>query len=201
MSHLERIHDSTPTVYERNAQGWDKSRSRHLVEASWLDRFTRLLPPGCAILDVGCGAGEPISRYLIEKGFALTGIDASPAMIGICQSRFPDAEWMVMDMRNLSLDRTFGGIVAWDSFFHLNPSEQRSVLPQFMRCLQSGGALLITVGHEASEVLGTVENEEVYHSSLSPKEYKGILNTGGLQDVEIVFQDPNCGHRSVLLAQ
>jgi hypothetical protein len=35
----------------------------------------------------------------------------------MCKDRFPDQQWVVADMRVLSLDRRFDGILAWDSFF------------------------------------------------------------------------------------
>ena len=49
---------------------------------------------GASIFDIGCGSAEPISRYFIEKGYKVTGIDSSPALIGMCKSRFPDQEWI-----------------------------------------------------------------------------------------------------------
>ncbi len=152
------------------------------------------------MLDVGCGAGEPISKYLIEQACSVTGIDSSPAMIDICKSRFSDEEWIVMDMRELALDKQFDGIAAWDSFFHLKPDEQRGTLQRFIQHLRPGGALLLTVGHEAGEVLGTVEGEAVYHSSLSPQEYKHILGSAGFKDVEMSLEDETCD-RTVLLAR
>lgn len=170
-----------------------------LREKFWLDTFIQSLPPGASLFDVGCGAGEPISKYLIEQGCSITGIDSSPTMIEICKSRFPDESWSRMDMRELALDQQFDGIVAWDSFFHLKPDEQRSTLQQFIERLRPGGALLLTVGHEAGEVLGTVEGEAVYHSSLSPQEYKHILASAGFQDIEMSLKDETCD-RTVLLA-
>jgi SAM-dependent methyltransferase len=152
------------------------------------------------LLDVGCGAGEPISNYLIEQNYAVTGIDASPAMIEICESRFPEEAWLVMDMRELHLNRQFDGIVAWDSFFHLDPNEQRSALRSFIRHLRPGGALLLTVGDEAGEVLGSVEGEAVYHSSLAQQEYEQILGSAGFKDIEMILNDEICD-RTVLLAK
>lgn len=105
-----------------------------------------------------------------------------------------------MDMRELKLDRQFDGIIAWDSFFHLNPDEQRSTLQRFHKHLRPGGALLLTVGHKAGEVLGMVEGEAVYHSSLSQREYKHILGSAGFQETEMVLKDEICD-RTVLLAR
>ena len=49
-----------------------------------------------------------------------TGVDSSTSMIAMFQARLPGQEALVSDMRILSLERTFHGILAWDSFFHLN---------------------------------------------------------------------------------
>jgi cyclopropane fatty-acyl-phospholipid synthase-like methyltransferase len=46
-------------------------------ESAWLDRFSTLLSQGASILDIGCGSGEPIARYLIDRGFAVDGVDVS----------------------------------------------------------------------------------------------------------------------------
>lgn len=196
---LEDIHARTITVYENHAHDWDKHRSRLLNERSWLNQFIQSLPSTASVLDVGCGAGEPIARYLLEHCLSVTGIDSSREMIEICRSRFPDESWRVMDMRKLSLGKQFDGIIAWDSFFHLNQDEQRDTLQRFIQHLRSGGAMLLTIGHEAGEVLGTVEGEAVYHSSLSPDEYKDILHMAGFRNVEIVLKSEDCD-RTVLLA-
>jgi len=88
-----------------------------LMEADWLDRFRSLLPCCPTVLDIGCGIGEPMGRYLIEQGCSLTGVDSAPEMIAICETRLPQQTWRVGDMRSLSLDQVFNGILAWDSFF------------------------------------------------------------------------------------
>ena len=39
-------------------------RFRGDFEGAWLERFATLIPQGADILDIGCGAGEPIGRWL-----------------------------------------------------------------------------------------------------------------------------------------
>jgi SAM-dependent methyltransferase len=112
-------------LYERRAYEWDADRGRSLFERPWLDRFAALLPPGAAILDIGCGSGEPIARHLIDRGFAVTGVDSSPTLISLCRVRYPAREWIIADMRNLALGRAFDGLIAWDSCFHLTHADQR----------------------------------------------------------------------------
>jgi len=64
------------------------------------------------VLDIGCGMGEPIGRYLVEAGLAVTGVDSSASLIAMCRERFPDHEWLVADMRTLGLGRRFDGLLA-----------------------------------------------------------------------------------------
>jgi trans-aconitate methyltransferase len=100
-----------------------------------------LLPPGGSVLDLGCGSGEPIAGHLIGRGHSVTGIDSSPAMVDLCRQPFPDQTWLVADMRGLSLDRAFAGILAWDSFFHLAHDDQRRMFPVFGRRAARGRSL------------------------------------------------------------
>ena len=83
------------SLYQRHADDWDRERGRSLFEKDWLDRFLALLPRAASILDIGCGSGEPIARYFIEKGCEVTGVDSSPTLIGKCEHRFPDQDWIV----------------------------------------------------------------------------------------------------------
>ena len=155
-------------LYERHAHAFDAGRGQSLIERPWLNRFLALVPHGGSVLDLGCGAGEPIARHLIAAGRAVTGVDASPAMIALCQSRFPDARWIVADMRSLSLGRRFDGILAWDSFFHLRADDQRKMFTIFRDHAAPGAALMFTSGPRAGVAMGTFEGEPLHHASLDP---------------------------------
>src|SRR4051812_35677409 len=94
-------------LYRRHAAAWAAARGVQRgdrpMEAGWLDRFLGLLPSRPALLDIGCGSGEPIGRYLTERGCDLTGVDSAPEMIALCEARLPGQSWRVADMRTLSL--------------------------------------------------------------------------------------------------
>lgn len=192
---------ATQGVYERNAARFDRERAKGLHERRWLDRFLSLLPEKAALLDAGCGAGEPIAKYLIEQRHELHGIDYSAAMISLARLRLPRAVWAVMDMRKLDLQIRFDGIVAWHSFFHLTPDEQRRTIPLMAQHLIPGGALMLTVGTAEGEVIGHVADELVYHASLSPDEYRRLLGDLDMAVVDFVFEDPDCDLATVLLAK
>jgi SAM-dependent methyltransferase len=188
-------------LYQRNAKAWDDARGRSLFERSWLDRFITLLPPSGSVVDIGCGAGEPITGYLLARGLAVTGVDSAPAMIERCIARFPSAEFHVADMRTLALQRRFDGLIAWDSFFHLTAEDQRGMFPIFAAHAAKCAALLFTTGPEHGEAIGTFEGEPLYHASLAPAEYRSLLDAAGFAVVETVSEDPTCGGHTVWLAR
>jgi 2-polyprenyl-3-methyl-5-hydroxy-6-metoxy-1,4-benzoquinol methylase len=201
MAGIDVSPDETQGVYERQAAAYDAERSRALFEARWLARFTACLPAGGRLLDLGCGAGEPIARWFIAEGLRVTGIDFAEPMLDIARARWPEGDWRQADMRHLDLGETFEGIVAWDSFFHLRPDEQRNCIGHMARHLSPGGSVLITVGHAAGETSGTVGGEAVYHASLSPAGYATCFEENGLRLTGFLAEDPETNRHSVLMAR
>lgn len=193
--------DAIVDLYQRHAARFDTLRSRHLQEAAWLDRFLALLPHGPAVLDIGCGSGEPIARHLIQRGCAVTGIDSSPALITLCRERFPAQDWAVADMRSLSLDRRFDGLIAWDSFFHLGFEAQRAMFPLFRAHAAPKAVLMFTSGPAHGEAIGNFEGEPLYHASLAETEYRARLAENGFDVIEHVVEDRTCGGHTVWLAR
>ena len=131
----------------------------------------------------------------------MTGVDSSPTMIALCRERFSDGRWLVADMRALSLGRRFDGILAWDSFFHLSPDDQRAMFAVFRDHAAPGAALMFTSGPRVGVALGTFEGEPLYHASLDPDEYRALLAAHGFAVVAHVPEDPACGAHTVWLAR
>ena len=188
-------------LYQRHAAAYDRLRGKTLMEASWLDRFLALVPERAAILDIGCGTGQPIARHYSEQGHAVTGVDSAAAMIALCRERFPEGDWQVTDMRKLALGRRFGGLIAWDSFFHLTPDDQRGMFKVFANHAAPGAALMFTSGPAHGEAIGSFEGEALYHGSLAPGEYRALLAENGFSVVEHVAEDPSCGGHTIWLAR
>lgn len=200
-SDIRALAQTTRDVYERQAATYDAQRSRALFEARWLARFTACLPVGARVLDLGCGAGEPIARWFIAEGFCVTGVDNARAILDIARGRWPAGDWRQADMRDLDLAETFDGIIAWDSLFHLTPEEQRQTLCRVTRHLNPGGSLLFTVGPANGETSGMVAGQPVYHASLSPAEYATLLQDQSLRLTGFLAEDPDCDSHSVMMAR
>lgn len=188
-------------LYERHSAAYDRLRSRNLMERDWLDRFAALLPAGGTVLDLGCGMGEPIARYLADRGFGITGIDTSSALIALAESRQPGQRWIVGDIRALAIGSTFDGVLAWDSFFHLQSGEQQAMFDVFHRHTTPGSALMFTSGPAHGEAIGDFEGEPLYHASLDPDAYRQLLSKFGFSVEAYVPEDASCGGHTIWLAR
>lgn len=105
------------------------------------------LSSGAHVLDFGCGSGD-VTRALAATGFAMTGIDLSPAMIAVArrsQSVRPIA-WQVATPGGVSLpfaDGAFDGVLA-SSVLEYHP-DCAGQAREIHRVLKSGGVFAFTV--------------------------------------------------------
>jgi SAM-dependent methyltransferase len=193
--------DLIAALYERHALAFDRQRGRSLFERAWLDQFLGHVRPGGAILDLGCGMGEPIARYFLTRGFDVTGVDTSPSLLELARVRFPTGEWLECDMRSLALERRFDGVVAWHSLFHLRADRQREMFPRFRDHANPGAPLLFTSGPEAGDAIGCFQGEPLFHASLSGDEYRDLLDRNSFSVVAQQNEDPECRGATVWLAR
>lgn len=193
--------DGIAEHYERHAHAFDEARRRSFVEQHWLDRFLLAVPKDGHVLDLGCGAGEPVARYVIDSGRQLTGVDVSEKMIALSRTRFGRHQWLRSDMRTAAMGRTFQGVLAWDSLFHLPHQDQADMLYKIAGWMEHGAALLFNSGPAHGEVIGEQFGEPLYHASLDPHEYRELFRMFGLTEVAYAPEDPNTGGRTVWLAR
>jgi len=193
--------DRIAAHYEKHAHAFDAARRAGFVERPWLERFMLGLPRGGAILDLGCGGGEPVARHLVDAGFQVTGVDLAPTMIHLVKTRFGRHRWLLADMRRIILDGgPFDGVVAWDSLFHLDHDDQTAMIARIATWLKPGGKLLFNTGPERGTAIGRQFDEDLYHASLAPEDYRALFAANGLAEIAFKPDDPQCGGRSVWLA-
>ncbi|ESQ74717.1 class I SAM-dependent methyltransferase [Asticcacaulis sp. AC402] len=193
--------DAIIDLYDRRACDWDADRGRDLFERPWLERFAALLPPGGTVLDIGCGAGDPIARHFLNAGYEITGVDSGAGMIAICREKFPTAAWIVSDMRELDLGKAFDGILAWHSLFHLTPEDQVRMFPIFRKHARPGTALMFTSGILHGDHVGEWRGEPLYHGSLDEDVYRRLLDENGFDLVHHIAGDADCGNANIWLCR
>jgi 2-polyprenyl-3-methyl-5-hydroxy-6-metoxy-1,4-benzoquinol methylase len=160
--------------YEAIAEAFTHARTPSIgprIVRKWAER----LQPGAAVLDLGCGYGVPISKALIEEGFAVHGVDASETMVAKFRQRFPDAPVECSSVEESTFfNRTFDAAVAWGLMFLLPPVTQRSLIAKVSRALSPNGQFLFTSPREAcswndgmTDLLSVSLGHEVYAQELA----------------------------------
>lgn len=188
-------------VYEEIVDWIDDARTKTLMELEYLNLIVNTIPQESSILDLGCGTGEPIAQFFIEKGFKVTGVDGSRKMIALCKKRFPNERWIISDMRDINLRQQFDAILAWHSFFHLDHDSQRKMFKIFELHIKPGGVLAFTSGDEEGEVWSDNGGQQLYHASLSTEEYNKLLKDSSFKVLVHKIRDPECGEATVWVAQ
>jgi hypothetical protein len=115
----------------------------------------------------------------------------------------PEQEWIVADMRRLALNRRFDGILAWDSYFHLAHEAQRTMFAVFDAHAGDHAELMFNTGPEYGEAASTFtfKNEQLYHASLTPAEYRALLDQSGFEVVRHIANDVRSGGRTAWLCR
>lgn len=130
--------------------GYDRIAERYLaaknlddpVIIAALEDLTRGLPPGGAALDLGCGAGLPVTRWLARR-FHVIGVDLSLRQLKLARARVPDAALVKADMAELHFQpRSFDAVAAFYSIIHVPRARQPELLRRVHTWLKPGGALL-----------------------------------------------------------
>lgn len=134
------------------SNGWEAIAETFIREREWstvgvaaIEAWSRSLPRGGAILDLGCGPGTPHSKVLVDNGFTVYGIDASPRLLEAYRLRFADAHVACERVEESPFfGRVFDGALAWGLLFLLSVDTQRSVIHRVARALKPGGRFLFT---------------------------------------------------------
>src|SRR5258708_14214515 len=79
-------------------------------------------PPPARILDIGCGAGRT-SAELARLGYRVTGVDLAGSLLRAARHRAPDANFAMMDARNLAFPSGFfeGAIFSFNGIDYIYP--------------------------------------------------------------------------------
>jgi SAM-dependent methyltransferase len=127
--------EATLQFYRRNAESyaaWAKAPSTRLIA------FLGLLPPGGAILELGCGAGNHAAEML-ARGFVLRATDGSPEMAEVASGRL-NHPVEVMRFDQLDEHQAYDGVWASACLLHVPRDELAGILARIHRALKNNGA-------------------------------------------------------------
>ncbi len=95
------------------------------------------------VLDVGSGPGQ-WTQYLNGLGVPATGIDPVSEFVELARTAYPDVTYEVGRAENTrQANGSLGGVLAWYSLIHTEPSEIGKALCEFHRIIRPGGGLAL----------------------------------------------------------
>ncbi|MFL6350274.1 MAG: class I SAM-dependent methyltransferase [Bryobacteraceae bacterium] len=81
--------------------------------------FFSQVPTGTSVLDVCCGSGH-VTKELVKRGYKVTGIDASSALIAQARKDLPQVDLQVQDARAMQLPSRYNAALStFDSLNHI----------------------------------------------------------------------------------
>lgn len=162
----------------------------------FLSEFEGYLKPGSRILDLGCGCGIPVARYLAQN-HDVTGVDISHVQIERARKLVPGARFFQADMTELDFPAgSFDAVVSFFAVIHVPLAEQPALFAKAARWLAPGGHLLATVGYR--DWTGTRENWHggtMYWSHAGRETYEAWLKGAGFEILaERFLPEGDSGH-------
>lgn len=165
-----------------------RGRTSSGIGASVVADWCQTLPGGATILDLGCGTGVPISQVLIERGFKVYGVDASPTMVAAFHARFPSVPVECAAVEESAFfGRTFEGVVAWGLFFLLDAGVQCRLVAKVAGVLPSGGKFLFTAPSQSCSWADAMTGRTSI--SLGYEAYRNALEAEGMSLVGTLIDD------------
>lgn len=168
--------------YERAAESYRAGRNR-FESQKYLERLLGHLPPPATILDVGCGSGDPIDRYLCHHGYRVLGIDISTRQIELAECLVPEGHFEVRNMLDLKPgDYEVDGIVSFYAIFHTPRVHHAQLLTNLASFLRPEGVMLITMGVDEHEGRETgFHGVEMYWSHFGAATNRKLVEAAGLK--------------------
>jgi ubiquinone/menaquinone biosynthesis C-methylase UbiE len=183
--------------YQETFETWNKVAQLYqekfmnltLYDSSY-DTFCKMIGNSNAkILDAGCGPGM-ISKYLLSKfpEYKIDGMDIAPNMVELARKNIPSAEFIVMDLRDISqLNKEYNGIICGFGLPYLSESEANSFINECHELLLENGVFYL------SFVEGNRENSGFKTASTGDRTFFNFFKSDHLSDILI-----NAGFESPL---
>lgn len=183
------------------ARGYDAIAERYLAWAmgvrvaergGYLQIVNNSLPDGAAVLELGCGAGIPITQRLAER-FIVTGVDLSARQIELARRNVPTATFLHGDMTDVDFaPASFDGVCAFYAITHVPRAEHAAMLGKIATWLRPYGLFVASFSHYGS--VGEIEADwlgaPMYFSGYDAETNRRLVTDAGLT-IEIAQAETN----------
>ena len=116
------------------------------VREKYLTVVEQNLPDGSLVLEMGCGAGAPMTQRLVRH-YRVIALDISREQLALAVRNVPEADFVLADMTRLPFRAAFDAVIAFYSMTHVPRDEHVALLRDIYRLLRPGGLFVATMGH------------------------------------------------------
>jgi ubiquinone/menaquinone biosynthesis C-methylase UbiE len=156
----------------------------------YLDKLLTLLPKvdNPRLLELGCGAGLPCTKLLLEHGCMVTANDISSEQLRLAKENLGSGDGRLelsqQDMMELDFPKgSLDAVVAFYSIIHLPRTEQAILLTRMSGWVKAGGHILMNLGTKdmADNVNGDWLGEGMYWSGFDTEGNKKMILGAGFE--------------------
>ena len=174
------------------AAGYDAIAERYLAWSDlrpsaarlrYLALAQELIPPEADVLDLGCGAGIPMTAAL-AAGRHVTGIDFSSVQISLARVNVPSASFILADLTTLELPAaSLDAVVAFYSLTHVPRAEHAALFARIRSWLRPDGVFLASLGVEDSpdEIEADWLGVDMFFSHFSARVNRRLITEAGFR--------------------
>jgi ubiquinone/menaquinone biosynthesis C-methylase UbiE len=190
--------------YNKIANAYLATRSEFSEDVRLLDNLAQKLTKGDRILDAGCGAGVPVTRFLCQS-FRVIGADFAEVQVKLAHQLVPQAQFVCQDITKLGFqDDTFNAICSYYAIIHIPRKAHEEIFQSFYRLLKPFGWILLCLGAEDLEedIVEDYLGARMYCSHFDAETNIRLIRKSGFEIiVSTVVADstsPGSGHLFVL---
>ena len=188
------------------SEGYDQIAERYFawsdaqpspVRRAWLKRAMERIPADTDVLDLGCGAGVPMTRALADRR-RVTGVDLSRRQVELSRASVPEAVFIQADMTTLDLPpASLDAVTAFYSLTHLPQAELPGLLAAIHRWLRPSGVFIASLGADASpdEVEEDWLGVPMFFGHPGAKRNLALLRAAGFElETAVIEREPEDRH-------
>ncbi len=162
-------------------RAWSDDRPS-ATRLAMLDLALTAIPAGAEVVDLGCGAGVPMTLGLAGDR-RVTGFDLSETQLRMARANVPGATFHQADLVTLDLpSASTDAVVAFYVLTHVPRDAHADLLSRITRWLRPGGVLLASFGVEDDP--GGIEDQwlgvPMYFSHFSARLNRRLVAAAGL---------------------
>jgi len=194
------VADGYDLIAERYFE-WSAARPS-ATRTAWLRHALEVIPTGVDVVDLGCGAGVPMTRAL-AAGRQVTGVDISARQIELARANVPGATFVHADITALALPAgSLDAVVAFYALTHVPRADQPGLLARILGWLRPGGVFLATMGAQdgPDEVDPDWLGVPMFFSHHGARSNRALVRRAGFEIEEaVIAEEPEDRHAALFL--